>query len=301
MRQVDDRSRDHGAGSLAPRAGRGRVHRVCRRRPDPGERRAPARHPGQRDLDDLPGADDLPQPGLHHRRTDRRGAAAAPGSRAPGRLGPRRRAPRLGEHSAPGAPRARLPAPALGGHAPAGDDRDCARLPATDPHRGRADHRPRRHRAGPDLRSPAGASRGDRDRHHPHHPRHGSGRRNGRAGGGHVRGTDGRRRSGAGDPERAAPSLYPGTHRERSAPEPGGLRRAGGLDGDSRHRAVARGVRAGTLPLRAPLPAGERPVPRRAADPRRDWGRDWGREGGGNGGGGGDRMAACWHPGAGQA
>ena len=45
---------------------------------------------GNDDLDDLPGADDLAQPGLHGRRPDRGGGAAAPGRR---QEGGRRRAP----------------------------------------------------------------------------------------------------------------------------------------------------------------------------------------------------------------
>ena len=37
--------------------------------------------PRQRDRDDLPGADEQPEPGLHHRRPDHRGRAAAPEGR----------------------------------------------------------------------------------------------------------------------------------------------------------------------------------------------------------------------------
>ena len=42
--------------------------------------RGDAQDPRQRDLDDLPGADDLAQSGLHRRQSDRRGDQAAPGS-----------------------------------------------------------------------------------------------------------------------------------------------------------------------------------------------------------------------------
>ena len=84
--------------------------------------------PRQRHLDDLPGADDVAEPGVHGRRPDRRGGAAAPERRrkeAHGRgrsrccssSASRRRQQRV----------QRLPAPALGRHAPARDDRDGAR------------------------------------------------------------------------------------------------------------------------------------------------------------------------------
>jgi ABC-type dipeptide/oligopeptide/nickel transport system ATPase component len=38
-----------------------------------GQRRHDARHPRRRHRDDLPGADDLAEPGVHGRRPDRRG------------------------------------------------------------------------------------------------------------------------------------------------------------------------------------------------------------------------------------
>ena len=48
-----------------------------------------ARHPRQRHLHDLPGADDLAQPGDDHRPADRRGADPAPAPVAPGGAGKR--------------------------------------------------------------------------------------------------------------------------------------------------------------------------------------------------------------------
>ena len=82
---------------------------------------------GQGNRDRVPGADDLAQPGLHDRRTDRRGAPAA-------REACRRRAAldravemlKLVHISDAGAARARLSAPVFRRHAPAGDDRDGA-------------------------------------------------------------------------------------------------------------------------------------------------------------------------------
>ena len=53
-----------------------------RLRPGQGFRRRDAPDPRQRDLDDLPGADDLAQPRLHLRRPDRRGDLAPRGHRA---------------------------------------------------------------------------------------------------------------------------------------------------------------------------------------------------------------------------
>jgi predicted porin len=68
-----------------------------------GERAGDARDPGRGDRDDLPGTDDLAQPGLHHRRPDRRGRPSSSEERRFGGEGARRghAAPR--GHSQPGA------------------------------------------------------------------------------------------------------------------------------------------------------------------------------------------------------
>ena len=84
----------------------------------------------QRHLHDLPGADDLAQPGADHWLPDRRGADPAPGHE------PDRGAvagggdARHDAHSRAGAAGEGVSAPAFRRHAPAGDDRDGAR-PAT--------------------------------------------------------------------------------------------------------------------------------------------------------------------------
>ena len=53
-------------------------------------RRADATDQGQRDLDDLPGTNDVPEPGFHRRSPDHRSAAASPWSRQAYRTGARR-------------------------------------------------------------------------------------------------------------------------------------------------------------------------------------------------------------------
>ena len=157
LRQERDLALDHGPGARA---------RPARSRPRPmlfdgrdllrplGRRAPPAAR--RQDVDDLPGADDLAQPGPHHRRPDRRGASwPTPRSRR------RRRRTRAIEMlelvripSAARAPR-RLSAPAVRRHAPARDDRHGAGLRAGAADRRRADHRARRHHPGADPRADA--------------------------------------------------------------------------------------------------------------------------------------------------
>ena len=130
--------------------------------------RAAARQP---DLDDLPGADVEPQPGLHRSaRRSARGCACTSGSAAPTAM---KRAPRAARGGADPRPRGAapaVPAPALRRPAPAGDDRDGARQPPRRADRRRADHRPRRDGAGADPapdRRPQGALRHGRGADHP--------------------------------------------------------------------------------------------------------------------------------------
>ena len=110
----------------------------------------------------------------------------APGPRAGGRdarPGRHPRAPQAGRH---------VPPRVLGRHAPAGHDRHGHRQQARPAHRRRADHRPRRDRAGPGARGPDRHQGRDRLGHHAHHPRPGRRGRPGRQRHGHVRRPPGR-------------------------------------------------------------------------------------------------------------
>lgn len=173
----------HGRDGTPPAHGtRRRLH--PRRRP--GTRRragegAPE-DPRQGHRDDLPGADDLAEPGAHHRPADRRGAPQAPGPEPQGGQGAIRGTPRPGRHPRPAQPDRRVPAPAVRRHAPARHDRDRGRLRPGSPHRRRTDHRSRRHRAGRHSRSPPVAARTARHRDRPGHPRPRRRRRRGRPG-----------------------------------------------------------------------------------------------------------------------
>ena len=118
----------------------------------------------QRHLDDLPGADDLAEPGVHRRLADRRSAAAAHGPEPAGARWPRRSSCST-EVGIPEPKRARrcLSARAVGRSAAARDDRDGDRLRAEAADRRRADHRARRHHPAADPRADrraAGASTG---------------------------------------------------------------------------------------------------------------------------------------------
>ena len=78
QRQVRDRALDHGPARRARRGSTpgSRILFEGRELTALSERELEQR-PRQRDLDDLPGADDVAQPGLHGRRPDRRGRPAA--------------------------------------------------------------------------------------------------------------------------------------------------------------------------------------------------------------------------------
>ena len=127
-------------------------------RPDParwngppeGERKDHALHPRRFDRDDLPGADDVAQPGLHDRQPDRRGARPASravvegsGSGSPAPDGTR-------PHSGGEGPAQRISAQVLWRHAPARHDRHGACLSAKTAHRRRAYDGARRDHPGRD-------------------------------------------------------------------------------------------------------------------------------------------------------
>ena len=123
-----------------------------------------AQDPRQRHRDDLPGAADQPEPGVHRRRPDRR-AGQAPQEGQPeeaARPGGRDAAP--GRHPHPGAAGQAVSARAVGRHAPARDDRDGALVRAQAAHRRRAHDRPRRDRSRPRSWSCSRRSRSARTR-----------------------------------------------------------------------------------------------------------------------------------------
>ena len=163
LRQDDDRAVDH-APRAAARAHRAAARIALRRARSARARRSArcARVRGAEIAHDLPGADDVAEPGVHGRRADRRGDAPAPRRRprAP-RARRRSRCCALVEIPEPERRVRRLSAPAERRHAPARDDRHGAVVPAAAAHRRRADHGARRHHPGADprpARRPAAAA-----------------------------------------------------------------------------------------------------------------------------------------------
>src|SRR5438045_575109 len=137
----------------AARRGAGRPHRRRPRslqgsRPALARRRSHAPRARARDLDDLPGADDVAQPGADHRAADHGRSRDA--SRHDADRGPRARGGAAvdGRHSRPGAAARAVPAPVQRRHAPAHDDRDGARLRAVAGAGRRTRHRAGRHAPG---------------------------------------------------------------------------------------------------------------------------------------------------------
>src|SRR5664280_661851 len=208
-----------------------------------------------RDLGDLPGRDERPEPRPPGRRPDRgadRGAARAPACRGEPTG---RRAPGAGRHRP--RPGGRLPASALGRDAPAGDDRDGARLRSSDRDRRRADHCARRHGPGPDPGAAGAAPRAAWALPDPHHARPLRDRRDVRPG---PRDVCRASRGGGTRPEpvpRAAPPIHadaPGGH-----PEPR-LRPA--TFGHDPGRPARPADPASGLPVPPALPAGDGRLPR---------------------------------------
>ena len=158
-----------------PRLGRDRGPRAHR---DAAAQAAP--DPRQGDRDDLPGADDRAEPGLHHRLPDHRDAADAlrDGSGGRPRACARAAAPRRDPE--PRDPDRRVPAPAVRRSAAARDDRPGAGVRPEAAHRRRADDGPRRHGPGRDPQAHARPALPHRLGHRPDHPRHGRRRRHGR-------------------------------------------------------------------------------------------------------------------------
>src|SRR6266566_2254130 len=189
------------------------------RGPEPprAPRTGAARRPRQPDRDDLSGADDLAESGLHRRGPDRGGRHHPSASVAPRRAHARDRDAAAGRYSRARGTRRSLSASALGRHAPARHDRDGARLSPESADRRRADHRARRDDPGADPRAPRPAPARAGHGGAPDHARSRRGRGSRRPRRRHVRGP--RRRNGAdGRAVRAShASVYRGAARGRAA------------------------------------------------------------------------------------
>ena len=167
-----------------------------------------------------------------------------------------------GGHPRPRATAQELSPRDVGWHGPAGDDRHGPRLRAGAAHRGRAHDRPRRDHPGPDPGPDADAPEGDRHGHHPHHPRPGGGRRDGRPRRRDVCRRDRRaERRAVAVPGAQAP-LHPWPDRRGA-----GARRAHGrAHGHPGQRAQPH-LAARGLPVRAPLRGAHRPQQRAGHGP----------------------------------
>ena len=130
-----------------------------------------ARDPWQRHLDHLPGADDLAQSAAHDRGADRRDSSPAQRHQRADGAGAHAGAVDAGRHSRSGNPAEELSASTVRRPAPARHDRDGARQRAGSLDRGRADHRARRHGAGPDPGAARRHPPAPRHEHVVHHPR----------------------------------------------------------------------------------------------------------------------------------
>ena len=124
----------------------------------------------QSDGDDLPGADDEPQSGFHHRLADGGGADPPQGRLARRGARPRGRTDGPRRHHGPWHAARPVSAPALGRPAPARHDRDGADVRSRIADRRRADHRARRHRAGADPAAARHAQARARPLDPPDHP-----------------------------------------------------------------------------------------------------------------------------------
>ncbi len=176
--------------------------------------------PRPRHRDDLPGADDQPQPGVQRRRPDRRSRGPAPGHDARCRGAARARDAGAGRDPGGEAAPRRISASALGRHAAARDDRDRPRLQPAAADRRRADDRPRRHHPGADP----GAARQAAARHRHggpvHHPQPRRRRRDRRSRRRHVCRPGGRGGRRANAVQGAAPPVHAGPARLPAAPRP---------------------------------------------------------------------------------
>ena len=249
LRQVGDRALGDAPDRPARPDRGGLAHPLRGPRPRHARGERAREDPRQRHLDDLPGADDLAEPGVHRGRPDRRGSAAAPEGRPEGGHGPGGRDDAARRHSLAGAARPGLSPPAVRRHAPAGDDRDGAELQPEAADRRRADDGARRDRAGADPRADEGAARAARDGDPADHARPRRRGGDGRRGGGDVRRPDRRARPGRRDLRQPAAPVHRGAARLDPAARDAVLATA---EGDPRRRPEPARV-AGSLPLRAAL------------------------------------------------
>ncbi|CAA9483955.1 MAG: Oligopeptide transport ATP-binding protein OppD, partial [uncultured Solirubrobacteraceae bacterium] len=238
VRQVGD-----GALGAAPHPAAGphrarEPHRVRGARPAGRLGAGDALHPRPADRDDLPGADDRAQPGVHGGRPGGGGGARARPGLATRGVGARGGHARAGGHLVARRARGAVPAPALGRDAAAGDDRDGARAQPRPRDRRRADHGARRHDPGADPRAARRAAVAARHVDPDDHARPRRGGRDGPAGRGDVR-RGGRRAVVRGRPVRAAAPPVHGGAAPLDAPRGAA---AGAPHDDPRHRAAAHRV-----------------------------------------------------------
>ena len=170
-------------------------------------RAAAARDPGRRDLDDLPGTDDLAQSGAYRGRADRRVVAPAPGPVARGRASAGGGDAGAGEDPGAAAPHRGLSAQPVRRPAPARHDRHGRRLPAPVADRRRADHGAGRQRAGAHPGIAGRAASGTVHGPPAHHARPGRGVAMGGPGAGHAGRRENRRGVRRGTAGAAAPCV----------------------------------------------------------------------------------------------
>ena len=240
-------------GLLPWTATRHRPPAGLRRPRPPGHQRARAaadHRQGHRD--DLPGADVEPQSLLHRRLPDRRGAEgpSRPDARASAATARLELLQRGRHHRSRAAPRA-FPHQLSGGMNQRVMIAMAIACRPEAPDRRRADDRARRHHPGADPRSPARAAARDRHGAGADHPRHGRGRRDGRARRGAICRPEGR---GAGacaacSPIRIIPTPRPCWRRCPSAPPAAVCRRSpASCPASSTGRAAACSRRAAASP-----------------------------------------------------
>ena len=166
-------------------------------------------------------------------------------------------------------PGSRLPTSVLGWDAPTRHDRDGPRAQPVGPDRGRADDRPRRHRAGADSRAHRAGQTGLRHRRHSHHPRSRGDRRDGRHRARHVR----RTRHGATGPRASSSARHRtpthGACSARCRRSSVRLEKLIAIEGI----AAVDGRRAAGLRIQPPLSVPLRPLHARAARAAADSGR----------------------------